>query len=89
MEIKSDKEMVERKQDWFFTFGVNHPLFRKKYVKLHGTCDETRDIMIECFGKKWAMQYLSLEKVNPNKWGLTEMEVDILETMPCVQSIVS
>ena len=69
---------MDRKM-WYFSFGVNHFPYNKNYVKLYGTCDETRDVMFKHFGKRWSMQYGSLDKWNPEKWGLTELKIDGLE----------
>lgn len=58
----------EPAQDWFFTFGWDHshpvtgaPL-RKSYVRIHGTCDSTREEMNAAFGNRWSFQYSLAEK---------------------------
>ena len=42
---------------YYFTFGVEHPVHAKHYVKLWGTYEDTRNKMFEAFGDKWAGQY--------------------------------
>lgn len=55
--------MEETPQDWFFTFGSahRHPVtgasLGRHYVRLHGTCDGTRALMLALFGPRWAFQY--------------------------------
>jgi hypothetical protein len=58
----------EQPQDWFFTFGWDHhhpisgqPL-RKSFVRIHGTCDSTREEMLAAFGNRWSFQYSPAEK---------------------------
>ena len=42
---------------WYFTFGLDHPL-AKRFVRLHGTHDGTRELMSRIFGQgNWAEQY--------------------------------
>lgn len=58
----------ETPQDWFFTFGWDHahPLtgepLRKSFVRIHGTCDSTREEMLAVFGNRWSQQYSPAEK---------------------------
>lgn len=53
----------EMPADWFFTFGPDHkhPVTGEslggKYVRVHGTCDGTREAMFAVFGNRWASQY--------------------------------
>lgn len=67
------------KKMWYFSFGVAHYPYNKNYVALYGTCDETRNKMFEYFGKRWAMQYDSIERLNPSEWGLTELNIETVE----------
>jgi hypothetical protein len=67
--------MIEEEQNWYFSFGVSHIPYEKNYIKIFGTCDSSREKMVSLFGSKWAFQYESLEKLNPEKWGLTELEI--------------
>ena len=66
--------VIERERDWFFTFGMDHE-HANRYVKIHGTFMSTRTRMFELFGSAWAFQYDSFVKFNPQKWGLTELEL--------------
>lgn len=69
-------------QWWYFTFGCGH-FHRGKYVRLEGTCDETRDRMIALFGNGWSTQYserqwnstLQYGKTTAEHWGWTELVV--------------
>ena len=67
--------MTKEEQNWYFSFGINHHPYEKNYVKIFGTCDSSREKMVSLFGARWAFQYESLEKLNPEKWGLTELEI--------------
>lgn len=40
----------------YFTFGLEHPL-TGRYVRLRGTAESTRTLMITIFGTNWARQY--------------------------------
>lgn len=50
-------------KNYYFTFGQNHihPLtgesMKDYYIKLKGTYNSTREIMLSIFGLKWSMQY--------------------------------
>lgn len=44
------------KQNWIFTFGGGQQ-HEGKFVKIYGTFDEARKLMIEKFGTEWAFQY--------------------------------
>jgi hypothetical protein len=44
------------RSDWYFTFGLVHPL-HDRYVVLHGTMETTRQIIAGIFGQNWAAQY--------------------------------
>lgn len=44
------------KQWWVFTFGVG-TINKHKYVKIYGTCDDTRSAMFERYGREWSSQY--------------------------------
>lgn len=63
----------EAPQDWYFTFGVGHPLFAKRYVKIHGTYDGARETMFSVFDRNWSSQYPSAEAAGVEKYGLTEI----------------
>lgn len=65
----------EEKQNWHFSFGYGQE-HAGRYVIFYGTCDETRKMMFEKFGRKWCMQYKEDEgKVAAEKWGWDELEV--------------
>jgi hypothetical protein len=65
-------------RDWFFTFGFDHThpttgqRLRKSFVRIHGTCDSTREQMNAAFGNRWSNQYHSAERAGVEKYGLTE-----------------
>jgi hypothetical protein len=43
--------------NWYFTFGLDHPL-AKRFVRLRGTYEGTRELMTAIFGQgNWAGQY--------------------------------
>lgn len=63
----------EAPRDWYFTFGVGHPLFAKRYVKIHGTHDGARETMFSVFDRNWSSQYPSAEAAGVEKYGLTEI----------------
>lgn len=74
-----DAERAEEQlQDWYFTFGYDHahagePL-RNRYVRIHGTCDSTRDAMFAAFGNRWAFQYPANVKAERiDAFGMTEI----------------
>lgn len=49
--------MTGAQQDWYFTFGLEHPLARR-YIQLHGTNEGTRTMMTAIFGAgNWSRQY--------------------------------
>lgn len=65
----------EAPRDWFFTFGVGHPLYSKKYVKINGTYEGAREIMFEVFGRNWSHQYDEAGKAKSiDRYGLTELQ---------------
>jgi hypothetical protein len=73
-------EPVELPQDWFFTFGYDHthPMtgqrLHKSYVRIHGTCDSTREAMFAVFENRWAFQYSSARKAERiDAYGMTEV----------------
>lgn len=68
-------------RDWYFTFGFDHhhprtgQRLNNSYIKLHGTCDGTRDQMRAAFGDRWAMQYDSAERAGVERYRLTEVQL--------------
>lgn len=72
----------EQPQDWFFTFGYDHThpdtgeSLGNSYVRIHGTCDSTRDQMFEAFGNRWAFQYPAEKKAERiDEFGMTEVDM--------------
>ena len=66
---------TEKKKNWYFSFGCGQK-HAGMYVVLYGTCDETRDVMFEKFGRKWSMQYKEeAGKDAAEKWGWNELRV--------------
>lgn len=71
----------EVEQDWLFTFGADHThpdtgqRLGRSFVRIHGTCDSTRDDMFTAFGNRWSHQYSSEEKAGVEKYGLTEVSM--------------
>lgn len=65
----------EAPQDWFFTFGGGHPLFKGKYVKINGTYEHAREVMFAVFGRNWSHQYAEADKAECiDRYGLTELQ---------------
>lgn len=58
---------------YFFTFGAGS-VFCDKYVKIQGSYLETRKVMNDTFGPRWAFQY-DAERFDhqPDEYGLTEL----------------
>jgi len=50
---------------YIFTFGIGQ-LMKNYAIKIFGTYDDTREKMIEQFGKKWCGQY-SIEEFERDK----------------------
>lgn len=69
----------ESPQDWFFTFGADHThpdtgqRLGRNYVRIHGTCDSTREAMFAVFGNRWSHQYIDEERAGIAEYGLTEV----------------
>ena len=76
-----DLNTVER--EWIFTFGFGHvhPVtgesLARKYVKIRGTVETSRDEMVRRYGRKWATQYFSEERAGVKRYGLTEYMGDM------------
>jgi hypothetical protein len=76
----------EQPQDWYFTFGWDHhhpitgqPL-RKSYVRIHGTCDSTREEMLAVFGNRWSQQYSPADKARAiDRFNLVEVPMPGME----------
>lgn len=75
---------AEESQDWFFTFGYDHTHpttganLRNSYVRIHGTCDSTRDAMFAAFGNRWAFQYSADKKATRiDEFGMTEVAMPV------------
>lgn len=67
------EKFTAKPERWYFTFGVGSR-FRKHYVCLSGTVDETRADMFAHFGDKWCMQYREEDfQAIKDRWGFTEM----------------
>ena len=64
----------EQRQYWYFSFNLDHPFFAGHYVTFYGTYAEAREEMLEYFGKKWAFQYSSAEKLGVGRWNLKKLE---------------
>jgi hypothetical protein len=70
----------EVEQEWFFTFGFDHvhPVTGESlancYTTIMGDIDQTRALMAERFGNKWAFQYPSREAAGVEKYGLKYVE---------------
>lgn len=76
VEVCSDgviRRVLEPEQDWFFTFGSGHA-HPDKYVRIRGTWSSARIEMFRRFNSAWCMQYGTLEALNPDRWGLTELK---------------
>ena len=65
---------MEKKEKWYFTFGVGTP-YRGRHVVIEGTADSTREEMWERFGPKWAFQYTEKQYTEIIKrWPTTELK---------------
>ena len=60
-------------EEWIFTFGMNGP-YGKRFVRIQGTKDATREEMFRRYGNKWAFQYPSEEAAEVKKYNLTELK---------------
>ena len=74
------------RQDWFFTFGSDHRLngmpLSRRFVRIHGTSNEARALMVEHFGKGWAFQYASAEEAGVQRHDLTELRLEAAANGP-------
>ena len=62
---------------WYFTFGIGHPL-AWRYVRLRGTVESTRELMISIFGTNWARQYAQSEgRKRTSRPGMTELDLGL------------
>ena len=64
-------------QTWYFTFGAGHKLgnesLGERFIALHGTSAEARNLMHELFGIRWSMQYRSAEDAGVERYSLREI----------------
>jgi hypothetical protein len=68
----------ERRQRWYFTFGVGQPNAGRYYVVDEATFAEARERMFAVFGREWAFQYDDADwhkggVSQADKWHLTEI----------------
>lgn len=70
--------MTGAQQDWYFTFGLEHPLARR-YIKLHGTREDTRTMMTAVFGLgNWSRQYDPHEAIRViGTYSLRELDLSL------------
>lgn len=67
-------------REWIFTFGFDHrnPITGERlhnhYVRLAGTCEQTRAEMVSRFGTRWSSQYPA-GWYGVERYGLTELEL--------------
>jgi hypothetical protein len=75
----------ENEKEWFFTFGVDHCPYNRKYVKIFGTYGVARGIMASYFGTKWAFQYGDIKDFKPEKYCCTELDLSKLIKIQVVE----
>lgn len=69
---------------WYFTFGFGHTDSRgrslaRRFVKLNGTFDETREAMFSAHGAAWAFQYNAAQFAGQvERYGLREISLEEL-----------
>ena len=60
-------EESEGRKIWYFTFCQKQSLLKNRFVKIHGTFNEARSIMMDNFGTLWAFQYSEEEWKESNQ----------------------
>ena len=80
-EQAADTSPQEESRDWYFTFGLSHVAphgedVYGKYVKIHGTYRDARDIMIAYFDSRWCGQYETAIDAGVHLFGLTELSLE-------------
>ena len=73
-----DAPLAVNEQDWIFTFGYGHCPNHNYFVRIYGTFDEARDIMVRNFGRKWSMQYPSEEEAGVKEFNLHEYKCHLI-----------
>lgn len=70
--------LLHRHQEfWYFTFGLEHPLARR-YVRIYGTVESSRELMCAIFGTNWARQYAQSEGLaRTGQHGMTELDLGL------------
>lgn len=78
----------EVEQDWYFTFGGDHvhPItgesLRQAYVKIAGTCDSSRELMLRIFGQRWSNQYATADAAGVARFELRQVELPPVPRLP-------
>jgi hypothetical protein len=72
---ESPNPLIRHEETWYFTFGIGH-LLARRYIRLRGTVDGTRDQMTAAFGTNWSRQYSQHEGPElVGRHGLTELVI--------------
>jgi hypothetical protein len=66
-------DILEKSQDWFFTFGSSH-VHEGCYTIINGTYDSAREEMMRRYGPRWSMQYPSAEHAGVERWKLKKIK---------------
>lgn len=75
-EVRHALDGMRDEREWIFTFGFKHihsgTQMRDRFVRIRGTFEDARAVMVQRFGKTWAFQYESEEEAGVQKFGLRE-----------------
>lgn len=64
---------IEQPANWYFSFGHGQK-HCNKYVKIHGTRQDARELMFRRFGRSWSMQYEEAKALEViERWGWIEL----------------
>lgn len=71
-----EPEPAEVEQEWFFTFGAGQQ-YDGRFVRLNGTYESTRAVMLQVFGQAWCAQY---DRASFDREGLSARLVELPES---------
>lgn len=79
-ETTCERSPQEEPRDWFFTFGMTHQSphgedVRDRFIRIHGTYRDAREIMIAYFGTTWCGQYESAQDAGVHFFNLKELSI--------------
>lgn len=73
--LKARVLITGKSRKWWFTFGVDHPIYSADAIVIEGTYNDARAKMIERHGTRWAFQYESAEAAGVEEFGLKELAI--------------